>query len=263
MIKSFFQTLTQYKIKYLLISGQATVIYGAATFSEDIDLWIAPDPENWRKFLTCLNKSKAKIYKLTPPIKPEFIAKGHAYHFEFPSTWFLDVMGIVPRAGDFKTASQNARSYETEWGKIKVMGLRNLVQIKKTLRLADYPIISNLVRREYEQLIKTGINAEDWTWILNNSFEAEDIFYFLKNHHEARKVCKRLSRKCLKYAMRLMDNTEKTNDFTAVSNAIALEVEKIRQQDRIYWKKIIADLKMLKRTNQLLPIGSKPKIGSL
>lgn len=107
MIKKFFLTLNRSQIEYMLISGQATVLYGAATFSEDIDLWVAPDTANWQKFIVSLQKLKAKVYKLTPPIKPEFIQKGHGFHFEFVPTGkepvcFLDVMGVVPRVGIFQ-----------------------------------------------------------------------------------------------------------------------------------------------------------------
>ncbi|MCK4436328.1 hypothetical protein KAU86_00090 [bacterium] len=256
MIKKFFLHLTRNNIKYLLISGQATVLYGAATFSEDIDLWISPEPENWKKFIDCLRKSKAKIYKVTPPIKFDFIQNGHGYHFEVPSTeqedpiWFLDVMGVVPRVGSFQAAYKNVNFCKTEWGKIATIGLRDLVQIKKTRRLTDYPIISNLVRQEYEKMRASVIKDEDWVWILTNSFETEDILFYLKNHRDARKVCKKLSRKCLKYALQ--------NNFSSVSNAIALEIEKFRQQDRIYWQIIIAELKALNRKGKLLSVGSTP-----
>ena len=255
MIKKFFLHLTHKNIKYLLISGQATVLYGAATFSEDIDLWVSPEPENWQKFIDCLRESKAKIYKATPPIKFEFIQNGHAYHFEVPSTeqepvWFLDVMGVVPRVGTFPVAYKSVNFCETEWGEIATIGLRDLVQIKKTRRLADYPIISNLVRQEYEKMRTSGIKDKDWIWILTNSFETEDILSYLKNHREARKVCKRLSRQCLKYALQ--------NDFSSVSNSIALEIERLRQQDRIYWQTIIAELKALNRRGKLLSVGSTP-----
>ena len=255
MIKKFFLHLTQSNIKYLLISGQATVLYGAATFSEDIDLWVSPEPENWQKFIDCLHKSKAKIYKATPPIKPEFIQKGHAYHFEFPSigqefVWFLDVMGVVPRVGTFSAAYKNVNFHKTEWGRLAVVGLRDLVQIKKTRRLADYPIISNLVRQAYEKMRTTCIKDEDWVWILTNSFETEDIIFYLKNHQGARKVCRNLSRECLKYALQ--------NHFSFVSNAIALEIEKIRQEDRVYWQTIIAELKALNRRGKLSRVGSVP-----
>ena len=42
MIANFFQSLSEHGVEYLLISGQAAILYGAATFSEDIDLWINP-----------------------------------------------------------------------------------------------------------------------------------------------------------------------------------------------------------------------------
>lgn len=264
MIKKFFLHLTHKNIKYLLISGQATVLYGAATFSEDIDLWVSPEPENWQKFIDCLCKSKAKIYKATPPIKSEFIQKGHAYHFEVPSTeqepiWFLDVMGVVPRVGTFPLSYKSVNFCKTEWGEIATIGLRDLVQIKKTRRLADYPIISNLVRQEYEKMRTSGIKDGDWMWILTNSFETEDILFYLKSHREARKVCKRLSRRCLKYALQLIERVpEQEDDFFSISNAIALEIEKLRQQDRVYWQTIIAELKALNRRGKLLSVGSTP-----
>jgi len=45
MIANFFQSLKDHQAQNLLISGQATVLYGAATFSKDIDLWINPNAE--------------------------------------------------------------------------------------------------------------------------------------------------------------------------------------------------------------------------
>ena len=68
MIASFFQSLESSGVAYLLISGQATVLYGAATFSEDIDLWIEPSPENVERFRAALHQVKARYYKLTPPL---------------------------------------------------------------------------------------------------------------------------------------------------------------------------------------------------
>ena len=59
MIANFFQSLNEGAVDYLHISGQATVLYGAATFSEDIDLWIEPAPENCERFLAALRSSGA------------------------------------------------------------------------------------------------------------------------------------------------------------------------------------------------------------
>jgi hypothetical protein len=65
MVANFFQNLESARVEYLLISGQAAVLYGAATFSEDIDLWINPPPENCDRFLAALQASRALYYKLT------------------------------------------------------------------------------------------------------------------------------------------------------------------------------------------------------
>ena len=48
MSANSFQNLSTHGVASLLISGQAAVLYGAATFSEDIDLWIEPTPADYR-----------------------------------------------------------------------------------------------------------------------------------------------------------------------------------------------------------------------
>ena len=104
MIANFFQRLEQTETAYLLISGQATILYGAATFSEDIDLWISPSVENLARFLEALRASRARFYKLTPPLAVEFLERGHGFHFTrpgAPSEAYLDVMGKPPRVGSF------------------------------------------------------------------------------------------------------------------------------------------------------------------
>ncbi len=264
MIKNFFLTLNTSDIRYMLISGQATVLYGAATFSEDIDLWVSPESENWRKFIQTLRKLGAKVYKATPPLKTEFVQKGHGFHFEFPATnkeaiWFLDVMGVVPRVGTFQKAWQNVEFHETEWGKIPVIGLRDLVEIKKTRRLADDTIISNLVGNEYDRMRPDKIKDADWKWLLSNSFEVEDIIYYLKRHKKARGLGNVLPRKCLIYCLKSIKDKERSEKYIfSASKEISLEIEKFRRADRIYWQQIIDELKKLNRNKKLLIVGNRP-----
>ncbi len=66
MVASFFQSVESNCDAYLLTSGQATVRYGAATFSQDIDLWIEPSPANVERSRAALREVKARYYKLTP-----------------------------------------------------------------------------------------------------------------------------------------------------------------------------------------------------
>lgn len=264
MIKRFFHNLNSLQVAYILISGQAAVLYGAATFSEDIDLWVEPKSDNWNKFLEVLKNMNAKIYKLTPPISMELIKKGHGYHFQIPSKdeksgfWFLDVMGLVPRIGSFKDSLENVNNKKTEWGEIPVIGIRDLVELKKTRRLEDYPVISNLVRIEYENLLSKKIQNSDWEWVLKNSFDIEDILYYLNSHEAAKIVSAGISRKCLPFCLKAAANPKKEEYIRNASNEIALGIERLREQDRKYWNPVITELKDLKQDNQLLPTGSKP-----
>lgn len=135
MIANFFQNLDRHKVEHLLISGQATVLYGAATFSEDIDLWINPTEENRVRFLAALSDCGACYYKLTPLFSVEHLQQGHGFHFILPGgdagEVFLDVMGNPPRAGLFADSLATARWMETEWGLIRTIGIKPLVELKK------------------------------------------------------------------------------------------------------------------------------------
>lgn len=265
MIEKFFQGLNSSEISYLLISGQATVLYGAATFSEDVDLWIKPKIDNWNKFIKLLKSLDARIYKLTPPISMEHIQEGHGFHFQLPAKdeklpfWFLDVMGVVPRTRSFAHSFKNATYQKTDWGKISVIGIRDLVEIKKTKRLEDYAVISNLVRIEYDNLNHKKINLKDWKWILENSFEVEDILYYLSRHNLAKRVCKLLSRPCVVCCLKAITNSKNKDKYIeSASKKIALEIEAFRKKDRKYWEPIINKLKDMKQKNQLLITGSSP-----
>ena len=67
-MQRLFQSFERSGVDYLLISGQAAVLYGAATFSEDIDLWVRPSSANSRRLLRALSLCGARVHKLTPPL---------------------------------------------------------------------------------------------------------------------------------------------------------------------------------------------------
>jgi hypothetical protein len=71
MIANFFQSLEAHEVAYLLISAQATVLYSAATFSEDIDLWVEPSGSNVQRLHAVLKQIGARYHKLTPPLEKE------------------------------------------------------------------------------------------------------------------------------------------------------------------------------------------------
>jgi hypothetical protein len=112
MIANFFQSLSTHEVRYLLISGQAAVLYGAAVFSEDVDIWISPEEENCGRLLGSLAELGARYYKLTPPLSAPYVEKGHGFHFavgEGDDEFFVDVMGRPPRVPPFAHAGRCSR----------------------------------------------------------------------------------------------------------------------------------------------------------
>jgi hypothetical protein len=112
MIESFFRSLERENVSYLLLGGQAAVLYGAATFSEDIDLWVEPSADNVGAFLRALQRREARYYKLCPPMEPDLLLSGHGFHFvvaDDPDV-YLDAMGRPPRVPSFASCGVAAGS---------------------------------------------------------------------------------------------------------------------------------------------------------
>jgi hypothetical protein len=71
---------SKYKVKALLIGGQACILYGAAEFSRDIDLVVLISPENLQNIKEALAEMEAeKLF--FPELSEEALKKGHACHY--------------------------------------------------------------------------------------------------------------------------------------------------------------------------------------
>jgi hypothetical protein len=257
MIANFFQSLDRNGVEHLLISGQATVLYGAATFSEDIDLWINPTEKNRDRFLLALHDCQARYYKLTPPLTIEFLKGGHGFHFFLPGGGneevFLDVMGKPPRAGLFADAFETACLMETEWGAIRTIGIKPLVELKKTQRLEDYPVISKLALAWFDQpeCKKTDV---DFLWALQNIFTLPELASFFSRHPAAIDVAgKKLNREVGEFGRQLLADDEVAESVERpVRNFFQSRISEMQLADRQYWRDIIRELKELRAADKLM-----------
>ena len=244
MIANFFQSLSDRGVEYLLISGQATVLYGAATFSEDIDLWINPTSENRDRFSAVEN-----------------LSRGHGFHFVLPgvkdSEVFLDVMGSPPRVGSFAASLATARWMETEWGAIRTIGLQPLVELKKTQRLEDYPIISKLSLAWFDQP-ECSKTPGDVRWALQNIFTLPELRIFFAEHAEAVDLSVENSNPVVTELGRQLRSGEDVSESVErqVNEWVQQRIADLQQADRRYWREIIAKLKGLRATGKLAPEGS-------
>ena len=207
-------------------------------------------------FLGALEQNMASVYKLTTPLTIEYLGRGHGFHFLLPGpdTVFLCVMGKPPRSPSFNQAVAQSNLIDSEWGQIPTIGIRHLVEIKKTQRLADYPIIGKLILCGLRTLSRSS--DAGYSWAINNTFalpelktlldEFPEVLSGLQDHSVAR------------------DNLERLmiNDDSDIELECSLEAEltqrilACQQADRAYWRDIICELKLLRSRGEIIPEGT-------
>jgi hypothetical protein len=262
MIASFFQHLEEHEVRWLLISGQATILYGAATFSEDVDLWVLPTEPNFERFKDALRESQARYYKLTPALTVANAAERHGFHFVLPSPEdgleiFLDVMGFPPRVGSFEQALAASRDIETRWGVLHTVGIKELVELKKTQRPRDYPIISRLALTWLDERA-ANYSAEDLTWVLENLFSLPELTRSFMDHPE---LCQSLPPATPELIVRTAEAVTRNG---CLEQSLEDELEdwldqrtaSLRRADRHFWRTVIEALRGLRARGELMPEGS-------
>lgn len=231
-MRNLFRSFERRGVEYLLISGQASVLYGAATFSEDVDVWIRPDPANAARLLRALADCRAKVYKLTPPLEPPFLRRGHGFHFTIPGRpqpVYLDVLGRPPRVGSFGSCLRRAQIMETGWGRLPVVSIEDLIALKETRRLYDYEVISNLAGGRVSREASPSRGLLEWA--ARHSYRAEDRAEFLRRAGRRASVagCRR---------------------------RIAEEIRRLQARDAAHWRPIVAELRELLRRGRLIKEGT-------
>jgi hypothetical protein len=258
MIESFFRDLSASGVKYLLISGQASVLYGAATFSEDIDLWLEPSQANLDLFRAVLRAHGARFYKLTPQFDLEIIRRGHGFHFILPDSdqgeTFLDVMGYPPRTESFAASQERLSLMETEWGLIPTIGIRDLIELKKTQRLEDYPVIGRLTVTVALQGLGT---AEQVKWAITNIFTLPELRHFFEELPGALDLWATGTEAEIRdFGIQVVHAREVSESIeAAVQRSLQYRINECQDVDRRYWRPIIAELRAFRRRNQLMAEG--------
>ncbi len=259
-MQNCFRSLEREGVRHLLIGGQASVAYGAATFSEAVDLWVDPAPANFAALSRALRRAHAVIHKLTPPLESGYAPRGHGFHFVLPpddaGPVFLDVMGRPPRVGPFARALARSTRVATAWGRIPVVGIPDLVELKKTRRAGDYDVITNLVRI---RLAAAGPNPGIalLRWGLANCFRLDAAARILTVFPRSRRAAASLS---LDWSQTLLAGWKPGEDIAETvaietQGQLTAEMGRHQQGDIRYWSDILEELRTLRRAGGLLPEG--------
>ncbi len=130
----------------LLASGQAVVFYRLAMMSKDGDWILREDRAACAKALEVLGRHGAS-YRASAPLDPDWLAGGWSSHFEFQrhgARVRCDFVSRPPRLPNLSWADLASCAAGTEG--LRVLDIEHLIEIKKTQRAKDYPIIGELAR---------------------------------------------------------------------------------------------------------------------
>lgn len=259
MTRNFFRHLKADKIRYLLISGQATVLYGASMFSEDLDIWLCPQSDNLQRFVKSLRALRARYYKLTPPLIMAYLRKGHGFHFTLPAEdgtdWYLDVMGAPPRVPVFDIAWRRSAMMKTPWGLVPVVGVPDLVALKKTQRLEDYAVISRLVMAMMSKAgVKPGRRLAQWA--LQNIFSPTLAAELIRRQPWLVTAFGQGKAGLRAFGLKIVQGGNPGPGLERrVEREMLERMTACQASDRRYWCPIIAELKQLRAQGRLMPEG--------
>ena len=258
-MRSLFRCLETQRVRYLVISGQASILYGAALFSEDLDLWVEPSAPNITALLRALRAARARVHKLTPPLSGRNVRRGHAFHFMVPQRdgfdLQVDVMGQPPRVGSFASSERRSERMKTPWGRLPVVGLEDLVEIKKTNRPADYEVITRLalIRLRRESAPPRAVIR----WALQNMFRIEDLWETVHHWRPSLKAAD-VAGSAAARLLHGIDRRSRTPSLSEFSKGAALlggTAGRLQARGRAYWLPIIGELKRLRSRGELIPEG--------
>ena len=129
-------------MQYLIIGGQACILYGGAEFSRDIDFSIMPSSESLEKWRKALADLQAEPIFL-PSFEQKYLEKGHGCHFRchHPEAKGLrvDIIGRMQGCDEFPLLWKRRTVFDLPGIEdVNVISLPDLVQSKKTQRIFSH-----------------------------------------------------------------------------------------------------------------------------
>jgi len=258
-MRALFHAFRPHRVRYLVVGGQAAILYGASHFSQDLDLWIDPGDDNVRRFLDALRDLRARVHKLTPPLTRAALDRGHGFHFLIPlreGAVYLDVMGRPPRVGRFAEAWKRAENMPTPWSRLPVVSIPDLVEMKKTNRPADYDVITRLA------LIRVGRADRPSPallgWALDHLFRVEDVLEFLRRFGTSRGLGSPRGMAWTRRWKGLLARGEEPSvaEVDRAARALGAKAQKLQASGRRYWLVRIDERRRLRSGGGLLPEGT-------
>ena len=134
------------RLRAILASGQAVVLYRLAIMSKDGDWILREDEEALTHVIGSLARHGAR-YRYGAPLDLRWLAHGWSSHFEFLEEGLRLRCDFVTRPPRISEADLQALWQAPVQKEVPVVGLPALAELKKTNREKDYAVIGELARR--------------------------------------------------------------------------------------------------------------------
>jgi len=134
----------QGKKRAIISSGQAVVLYKLAIMSKDGD-WIIKEEDECTEHILSVLEGYGARYRFGAPLDIRWLKEGWSSHFEFSLNNFrvrTDFVSRPPRVSIENVEKLWIRSEDNK----NIIDIENLIELKKTQREKDYPIIGELAR---------------------------------------------------------------------------------------------------------------------
>ena len=230
-----------HRVHALLMGGQACVFYGAAEFSRDTDLLILADAENLGRLQAAWLELRAECIAV-PPLAVEYLERGHAVHFRChhpeAADMRVDLMAKL-RGVEAFPALWERRTVITDSDQVtyELLSLPDLVQAKKTQRSKDWPMLQRLVEAHYLSHRAAPTQEQQHFWLR----ELRSPELLVEAAHAWPQAARALE------AGRPLLALAQPNQLREMEEALATEERAEREQDRLYWLPLKAELEQLRR----------------
>jgi len=224
-----------------LIGGQACIIYGAAEFSRDSDFIVLSTLNNLEHLKKALKALKAKLIYV-PPLSTDYLERGHACHFKCNAKDIkglrIDVISKLRGCDGFDKLWARKKTVLLKNGEsIDIIGLRDLVQSKKTQRDKDWLMLKRLVENDYLLNRKSPSNVHIKWWFE----ELRDANLLVKLAKKYSKIAK----ECI--AGRQLIASAVVSDMQKLNVQLHDEEGRERQKDIRYWTPLKKELEIMRR----------------
>ncbi|HVM47190.1 MAG TPA: hypothetical protein VMU04_04140 [Candidatus Acidoferrum sp.] len=216
------------------------MFYGAAEFSRDADLLVLADAANLRQLEVALGELQAECIAV-PPFAAEYLNRGHALHFRChhpeAADMRVDVMAKLRGVDPFSALWERRTTLADSDGATYVLlSLPDLVQAKKTQRSKDWPMLQRLVEAHYlrHRVEATATQQQFWLRELRTPellVEAARTWPEAARSQEVRRPLLALAQ---------------AGNTSELEEALVAEERAEREQDRIYWQPLKAELEQLR-----------------